>query len=77
MTFEQQLLDRITLDDRAALFEVARFLEQAARSWNRVEAGKRCELNALHHDDRSLASSLYWAIRAADELIEVIRTYLK
>jgi len=70
MHLEQQLLDRITLDDRGALFEVAHFLGKAERAWNRIDRGNQSELNALHHDDGSLALCLRRAMQAADELIE-------
>lgn len=73
MPLEQQLLDRITPDDRVALFEVAHFLGKAERAWNRIAVEKQCELNALHHDDGSLALCLRWAMQAADELIEATR----
>lgn len=73
MPLEQQLLDRITLDDRSALFEVALFLGKAGRSWNRIAREKQSELNAMHHDDGSLALCLRRAMQAADELIEVIQ----
>jgi len=63
-------MDRITMDDRGALFEVAHFLRKAERAWNRIATDKQSELNALHHDDGSLALCLRRAMQAADELIE-------
>ena len=73
MPLEQQLLDRITLDDRGALCEVAHFLREAERAWSRIDRGKQCELNAMHHDDGSLAHCLRWAMQAVDELIEATK----
>ncbi|KQB60508.1 MULTISPECIES: hypothetical protein [Betaproteobacteria] len=70
MRIEQQLLARITPDDREALVEVAHFLRKAEHVWNRIDGGKQCELNAQHHDDGSLALCLRRAMQAADELIE-------
>lgn len=70
MPLEQQLLDRITPDDRAALFEVAHFLGKAERAWHRIDRGKQCELNAMHHDEGALALCLRRAMQAVDELIE-------
>lgn len=69
MMLDQQLLDRIVLDDRDALGEVAHRLREAERAWNRIERGKQTELNAMHHDDGSLALCLRRALQAADELI--------
>ena len=69
MKLDQQLLDRITLNDRDALREVAHLLREADRAWNRIERGKQTELNAMHHDDGSLALCLRRALQAADELI--------
>ena len=69
MPLEQQLLDRITPDDRGALCEVAHFLCKAERAWNRIDQGKQCELNAQQHDGGSLALCLGRAMQAADELI--------
>lgn len=73
MPLEQQLLDRITLDDRGALFEVAHFLGKAERAWDRIATEKQSELNAMHHDDGSLALCLRRAMQAADELIEATK----
>lgn len=70
MRIEQQLLARITPDDREALVEVAHFLRRAEHAWNRIDGGKQCELNVQHHDDGSLALCLRRAMQAADELIE-------
>lgn len=70
MRIEQQLLARITPDDREALVEVAHFLRKAEHVWNRIDGGKQCELNVQHHDDGSLALCLRRAMQAADELIE-------
>lgn len=69
MKLDQQLLDRITLNDRDALCEVAHLLREAERAWNRIERGKQTELNAMHHDEGSLALCLRRAQQAADELI--------
>jgi hypothetical protein len=73
MPLEQQLLDRITLDDRGALLEVAHFLGKAAQEWNRIDRAKQSELNAMHHDDGSLALCLRRAVQAADEVIEATK----
>lgn len=73
MPLEQQLLERITLDDRGALFEVAHFLGKAERAWDRIATKKQSELNAMHHDDGSLALCLRRAMQAADELIEATK----
>ena len=73
MPLEQQLLDRITLDDRGALREIGCFLRKAERAWNRIDRGKQCELNAMHHDEGSLALCLRRAMQAADELIEATK----
>jgi hypothetical protein len=73
MPLEQQLLDRITLDDRGALFEVAHFLGKAERAWDRITTEKQSELNAMHHDDGSLALCLRRTMQAADELIEATK----
>lgn len=70
---EQQLLDRITLEDRKALSEVRRLLSEAQQAWHRIESGKQCELNAMHHEDSSLAYCLRWGVQAADELIELFQ----
>ena len=70
MRIEQQLLARITPDDREALVEVDHFLRSAEHAWNRIDGGKQCELNVQHHDDGSLALCLRRAMQAADELIE-------
>lgn len=66
-------MERITPDDRGALREVARFLCRAERAWNRIDRGKQCELNAMHHDEGSLALSLRRAMQATDELIEATK----
>ena len=73
MPLEQQLLDRITLDDRTALVDIAHFLGKAERAWHRIAAEKQCELNAMHHDDGSLALCLRRAMQAADDLIAATR----
>jgi hypothetical protein len=80
MMLDQQLLARMTPDDRGALFEVAHFLLKAERAllkaeraWNRIDQGKQCELNAQHHDDGSLALCLRRAMQAVDELIEATK----
>lgn len=73
MMLEQQLLDRITTDDQGALYEVAHLLRRTERAWNRIERGKQAELNAMHHDDGSLALCLRHAQQAVDELIAAIQ----
>lgn len=73
MPLEQQLLARITADDRGSLCEVAHFLRKAERAWNRIDQGKQCELNAMHHDEGSLALCLRRAMQAVDELIEATK----
>ncbi len=73
MPLGQQLLARITPDDRGSLCEVAHFLRKAERAWNRIEQGKQCELNAMHHDEGSLALCLRRATQAVDELIEATK----
>ncbi len=65
------MLDRITPADRAALSKVCRLLNEAHQVWNRIESGKQCELNAVHHAETSLAYCLRWGIQAAEELIEL------
>src|SRR6218665_720731 len=67
---DQHLLDRITRDDRGALCEVAHLLRRAERAWHRIESGKQCELNAMHHDDGSFALCLRRALQAADDLVD-------
>lgn len=69
MNLEQQLLARITADDRDALVEVVTFLGEAERSWSRIDRDRQCELNAMHHADGSLALCLRRAIQAAEELM--------
>lgn len=73
MPLEQQLLDRITPDDRGALSEVAHFLRKAERAWNRIDQGKQCELNAMDYDEGALALSLRRTLQAVDELIEATK----
>lgn len=73
MMLEQQLLDRITADDQDALYEAALLLRRTERAWNRIERGKQAELNAMHHDDGSLALCLHRAQQAVDELIAAIQ----
>lgn len=73
MPLEQQLLDRITPDDRGALCEVAHFLCKAEMAWNRIDQGKQCELNAMHHDEGAPALCLRRAMQAVDELIEATK----
>lgn len=69
MMLDQQLLDRIAVDDQGALYEVAHLLRRAERAWNRIDRGKQDELNAMHCDDGSLALCLRRAMQAVDELI--------
>ncbi|WP_150430735.1 hypothetical protein [Dechloromonas sp. CZR5] len=71
MPMEQQLLDRITLEDRKALLEVCGLLSKVEQAWHRIDSGKRCELNAMHHEESSLAYCLRWGMQAVDELIEL------
>lgn len=73
MMLDQELLGRMTMDDRGVLCEVAYFLLKAERTWNRIDHGKQCELNAQHHDDGSLALCLRRAMQAVDELIEATK----
>lgn len=73
MMLDQHLLDRITLDDRGALYEVAHFLRKAERSWNQIDWSKQCELNAMHHDDGSLALCLGRVMQAVGELIQATK----
>ena len=51
MPLEKHLLDRITLEERMALIEVRHLLNKARHAWNRIESGKQCEFNAVHHDE--------------------------
>lgn len=69
MPLEKQLLDRINLEDRMALIEVRYLLNKAQLAWNRIESGKQCELNAVHHEESSLAHCLRWGTQAAEDLI--------
>lgn len=69
MPLDAQLLARVTVHDRACLYEVADSLEQASRAWNQISAPTQCELNAMHHDEGSLALCLRQALQAAEELI--------
>lgn len=69
MPLEKQLLDRINLEDRMALIEVRHLLNKAQLAWNRIESGKQCELNAVHHEESSLAHCLRWGTQAAEDLI--------
>ena len=52
-----------------ALIEVGHLLNQAQQAWNRIESGKQCELNAMHHEESSLAHCLRWGTQAAEDLI--------
>jgi len=70
MRMEEQLLARITPEDRGALFEAAHFLRKAERAWNQIDSSLQSELNARHHDEGSLALCLRRAVQAVDELIE-------
>ena len=67
MMLEQQLLDRITAEDRDALHDVAHLLRRTEGAWNRIERGKQAELNAMHHEEGSLALCLRRAQQAVDE----------
>lgn len=73
MMLEQQLLDRITAEDRDALHDVAHLLRRTAGAWNRIERGKQAELNAMHHEEGSLALCLRRAQQAVDELIAAVQ----
>ena len=64
MPLEKHLLDRITLEDHMALIEVCHLLNKAQRAWSRIESGKQCELNAVHHEKGSLAYCLRWSTPA-------------
>lgn len=66
---EQQLIDRLTPADRAALQKVAKLLNEATIVWNKIDGGKQCELNAEHHEEGSLAHCLRWGTQAAEELV--------
>lgn len=68
---EQQLLDRLTGEDREALQEVARLLNAAQAAWARIDSGKQCELNEVHNEDTSLAHCLRWGTQSAEELVEM------
>jgi len=68
---EQQLLDRITMADRAVLAEIHDLLDRAQRAWNRIDGGKQCELNDVHHEACSLAHCLRWGEQAVNELIRM------
>lgn len=73
MPLEKHLLDRITLEERMVLIEVRHLLNKAQQAWNRIESGKQCELNAVHHDENSLAHCLRWGTLAAEDLIELTK----
>lgn len=73
MRMEEQLLARITPEDRGALFEIAHFLRKAERAWNQIDPPMQSELNAQHHDEGSLALCLRRAMQAAEELIEATK----
>lgn len=70
MPLGKNLCGRITLEDRMALIEVHHLFNKAQQAWNRIESGKQCELNAMHHEESSLAHCLRWGTQAAEELIE-------
>jgi len=73
MLLEKHLLDRITLEERMALIEVRHLLNKAQQAWNRIESGKQCELNAVHHDENSLAHCLRWGTQAVEEMMELTK----
>ena len=73
MPLEKQLLDRINLEDRMALIDVRHLLNKAQQAWNRIESGKQCELNGVHHEESSLAHCLRWGTQAAEALIELTK----
>lgn len=73
MPLEKYLLDRITMEERMALIEVRHLLNKAQQAWNRIESGKQCELNGVHHEECSLAHCLRWGTQAAEDLIELVK----
>ncbi len=73
MPLEKQLLDRINLEDRMALIEVHRLPNKAQQAWNRIDSGKQCELNGVHHEESSLAHCLRWGKQAAEDLVELAK----
>jgi len=73
MLLEKHLLDRITLENRVALIEVGHLLNEVQQVWNRIDSGKQCELNAVHHEECSLAHCLRWGTQAAKDLIELTK----
>ena len=73
MPLEKQLLDRINLEDRVALIEVYHLLNKAQQAWHRIESGKQCELNGVHHEECSLAYCLRWGTQAAEDMIELTK----
>ena len=73
MPLEKHLLDRITLEERMALIEVRHLLNKARHAWNRIESGKQCEFNAVHHDENSLAHCLRWGTQAVEEMMELTK----
>ena len=56
-----------------AMYEAAHYLRRAERAWSQIDPTKQCELNAVHHDEGSLALCLRRAIQAADDLIEAVK----
>lgn len=73
MPLEKHLLDRITLEDRMVLIEVCHLLNEARQAWNRIKSGKQCKLNAVHHEESSLAYCLRWGTQAVEDLIELTK----
>jgi len=73
MPLEKHLIDRITWEERVALIEVHHLLNQAQQAWNRIESGKQCELNGVHHEESSLAHCLRWGKQAAEDLVELAK----
>lgn len=67
----QELLQQLTPEDKAALVKVAELLKQARETWNLIEGGKQCELNDVHNEDASLAHCLRWGEQAAFDLVEL------
>lgn len=66
---EQNLIDRLSTEDKNALRTVASLLNQAQSIWNQIDSGKQCELNAEHNEEGSLAHALRWGTQAAEELV--------
>lgn len=72
MTLDQNLIERLTLDDKRALHELGHLLGLAQQSWNRIDRCKQSELTAMHHAEGSLAFCLARAIQAVEELTAAV-----